>query len=224
MLHRLKRRGVAMVEYAVLLALVCSVSVVFLDDGGLNNNIHHIIKKAVRPFIEEKFFTRVFMDLDVKLSPKGDNYYADVMKGILDNKIIGWDSAKNDFKYNDPDTTNPKNELFFLDTPYKDINNNAYGIGEMKNVTMFQDDNNQIYIAWTDTDLSSKKDGDKVDVIISKIGTSGAYEYYVGQTTYHPAEAGNSSNVRILSEDFINDPSKFTKCDSSQAAQDAYYG
>lgn len=49
MFKKNKRRGVAMVEYAVLLALICSVSVVFLDGKGsgsiykaIDNIIHNV--------------------------------------------------------------------------------------------------------------------------------------------------------------------------------------
>ena len=41
------KRGVAMVEYAILLAFVCIVAAVYMSDGGLKGGISSRIEKTV---------------------------------------------------------------------------------------------------------------------------------------------------------------------------------
>ena len=43
----MSKRGVAMVEYAVLLAFVCIVAAVYMSDGGLKGGIDNRISSTV---------------------------------------------------------------------------------------------------------------------------------------------------------------------------------
>ena len=43
---RFGERGVAMTEYAILLAFVAAVAVAFINDGGLKNSITGSVSKA----------------------------------------------------------------------------------------------------------------------------------------------------------------------------------
>lgn len=53
-LQRTKKRGIVMVEYAVLLALVCAVAVVFLGDSGFSKRINNVVARVETLFGDEK--------------------------------------------------------------------------------------------------------------------------------------------------------------------------
>lgn len=55
MLKKLKHKGVAMVEYAVLLAFVCSISSLYLSDTSLSASIDNTITKVVKLLAGEDF-------------------------------------------------------------------------------------------------------------------------------------------------------------------------
>lgn len=55
MLKKLKHKGVAMVEYAVLLAFVCSISGLYMSDTSLSASIDNTITKVVKLLAGEDF-------------------------------------------------------------------------------------------------------------------------------------------------------------------------
>ena len=64
MLKKLKHKGVAMVEYAVLLAFVCSISGLYMSDTSLSASIDNTITKVVKLLAEEDFATSFKKKLD----------------------------------------------------------------------------------------------------------------------------------------------------------------
>lgn len=75
LLSKIKYRGVAMVEYAVLLAFVCVVSAVFFDDGGIEKGIEGSINKVLAIF-------------DQNTKEKYTNY------SMIANHILSFNSGK----------------------------------------------------------------------------------------------------------------------------------
>lgn len=49
-LQRTKKRGIAMVEYALMLAFVCIVAVVFISDSSIPKSINNIVARAASLF------------------------------------------------------------------------------------------------------------------------------------------------------------------------------
>lgn len=129
--HNLRKRGVAMVEYAVLLAFVTAIGGLFMDDSGLNSAISSTIEKVTKIIdmqsgASQNKYNVVMADdsLGYKELVSGTvNGIFDIMGddlALASSVYVNYDSNKNfvsfTYWYNDPVKGNSKKELKGLDT------------------------------------------------------------------------------------------------------------
>ena len=93
MLKKLKHKGVAMVEYGVLLAFVCGIGGLYMSDTSLSASIDNTITKVVKLLEGEDAVTSFKKKLEEKFLNKlhapdkesGDEFYT-LGKAIVSNK------------------------------------------------------------------------------------------------------------------------------------------
>lgn len=228
-LHKIKYRGVAMVEYAVLLAFVATVGAVFLDDNGFYNGINSAVKNVTKYFLS--FDERFQNNTSQKFTEFGD-----ILKEVHDkNKDSDRDASGN----------RPKD---YLNAVFNKLANNAeisfselsdeqkaalakvgLGVENFPNGAFYKDALGRWYATWSGEDLSKKKEGDSVKVITYSLsggaGGANAAGFYVGEAVY---KNGSITNDRIRYDTDkgmskkTNENSTYNYYSTSTAAQEAY--
>lgn len=190
-LHRIKHRGVAMVEYAVLLAFIVSASAFFTPDNGISSRISSTIDKVFwfSKSFEEKYpknlpavyieFAKAVAELNIR---DGKDENGKDKKDYL-NAIFNTFGNEQELKFTDL-SAEQKAGLLRFGLNVDDFPNACFYKDEPKNLKPYD---GRWYICWTGEDLSSKN-GKEVKVIIYSFSDK---NYYTGKNIY---ENGSFTN------------------------------
>ena len=125
--HNLRKRGVAMVEYAVLLAFVTAIGGLFMDDSKLNSAISDVIDKVTYMVANGK--SKPAYRYDVQTRPEDAKYKLaldSLINGLYDELSKDGNPLKYVYLYSDGSVKNYRG--------YADTAEHKYAQGEGPNI------------------------------------------------------------------------------------------